>query len=304
MVGAINLGKFKVPFYIEFGFFGLIIILAVLVSIPILIITVIVTLRRMRRSQKLLSELGANYLLDPRTISRTEKNYLDFMRFISHETSNPLQSIIGGLANLRQVIDSPDQRKGYLDQIEIEALRLTRLTADLRLLVQLENPTAQISKQAVQMRAVIASVIMSVADQATDMGIDLTYHGPDRPPRVLANREWLTRVIENLIDNCLKYRSPLSQEIIISLVPNEDDLMVSVSDDGVGISTDLLPQIFDQAYRVPDARTRKKPGSGLGLAIVKRIIEFHNGRIEIKSQYGQGTTVSFSLPLVIQSDLE
>ncbi len=285
------------PFYLEFGFPGLLLIILALLAIPALIITTWIAINRSRRAQKHLRELGEYYAGSNRTPSRMEQAYLDFMRFISHEVSNPLQSIMGGLANLRQVVGDDAPSEVYLDQIESETHRLTRLTADLRMLAQLENPGLHITLQPVQMRAVVASVIMAQTDRAADQGIELTYHGPDRPPRVLANRDWITRVVENLVDNSLKYARGDSQEIIISITPEEDSFHISVSDDGMGISAEMLPNIFDQAYRVPDARIHQQPGSGLGLPITKRIIEQHGGTISVTSEFGQGTIMTFYLPL-------
>ncbi len=286
------------PFYLEFGFPGLVLILLALLAFPVLIFAVWIFFNRSRRAQKHLQELGEYYAHTSRPAPKSEQAYLDFMRFISHEASNPLQSILGGLANLRQVVGEGDPSGVYIDQIEAEAQRLSRLTTDLRMLAQLENPGLHIKLQPVQMRAVIANVIMAQSDRAADLGIELTYHGPDRPPKVLANRDWITRVVENLVDNGLKYTRGNSREIIISITPKEESIQVSVSDDGAGISTDMLPYIFDQAYRVPDARNQQQPGSGLGLPIVKRIIELHSGTIQVSSKFGQGTIVTFVLPQV------
>lgn len=285
------------PFYAEFGFPGLVIILFSLLALPILITTTWIYFRQSRRAQKYLQEIGEYYTQKIRPPSRTEEAYLDFMRLISHEVSNPLQSILGGLANLRQIIVEDDQSTIYLNQIESETQRLSRLNADLRLLAQLENPGLHIALQPVQMRAIVANVVMAQADRAADQGIELTYHGPDRPPRVLANRDWITRVVENLFENSLKYSRKDSREIIISIAPSNSLLQVSVSDDGMGITAEMLPHIFDQAYRVPDARNHRRAGSGLGLAIARRIIEQHDGSINVSSDFGQGTIITFSLPL-------
>ncbi len=290
------------PFFIEFDFLGLLIIILILIAIPALGITAWIYSRRARRTQKYLLELGEYYSPWKRTPSREEEAYLNFIRYISHEVSNPLQSILGGLANLRQVSGEDSQHEVYLNQIESETHRLSRLTTDLRVLAQLENSDLHIAQQPVQMRAVIASVIMAQADRAADQNIELTYHGPDRPPRVLANRDWITRVVENLIDNSLKYIRADSREIIISITTAENQLQISVSDDGMGIPTEMLPHIFDQAYRAPDARSLKQPGSGLGLAITKRIVEQHDGTIRLSSEFGQGTVVTFSLPLATFSE--
>jgi len=285
-------------FFLEFDFFGLVLLILGALALPAFFLF---WLFEKKRHNQLKNEVEtALFTLKPQPPDRDREAYLNFISNISHEVSNPLQGILGALANLRQTsADSP-----YLDQIEEDTHRLSRLVTGLKLLAQLDAPQAPLLAQPVQIRSVVADVIMREADRATAQGIDLVYQGPDPPPRVLANRDQLTQVLCNLVDNSLKYSRPSSQEIAIAVkpLPASNQLQVTVSDDGAGISPAMLPYVFEQAFRLPDARTRQKAGSGLGLPIVKRIIEHHRGEITIDSIYGQGSIVTFTLPLTSATD--
>jgi len=99
------------------------------------------------------------------------------------------------------------------------------------------------------------------------------------------------------VDNSIKYAQEGGGQITISVQDNGDRLHVRVIDNGIGISEEDLPYIFDTAYRAPQTKNFRRAGTGLGLAIVKRIIEQHGGQIQVQSQLGEGTTISFDLPL-------
>jgi signal transduction histidine kinase len=100
-----------------------------------------------------------------------------------------------------------------------------------------------------------------------------------------------------LVDNSIKYAKDGGGEVVISLQEEKEALLVRVSDEGLGISEEDIPYVFDTAYRSPAARSVKRTGSGLGLAIAKRIVEQHGGTIKVQSKLGEGTTVSFNVPL-------
>jgi signal transduction histidine kinase len=143
---------------------------------------------------------------------------------------------------------------------------------------------------------VVEEVIMSLHDAAQAQGVRLRYVGPERPSRVLGDRDRLVQVFRNLVDNGIKYSRGEGGTVIVAVQEEGSSLRVSVSDEGVGIAAEDLPHIFELAYRAPDARSFRRKGSGLGLAIVKRIVEQHGGEIRVQSQVGEGTTFSFGLP--------
>lgn len=228
--------------------------------------------------------------------------YRHFIYNVSHEVSNPLQSIQTNLDNMAGcTLDEASRRRQYHAIIAAEVRRLAGLTENLRLLSRLETPGAPTVREPVNLRGVVEDVIMALFETAEAGGVRLRYVGPERPARVLGDRDHLLQVLMNLVDNGIKYSQPEGGEVIISVQEEQDRLCVRVSDEGVGIAEDDLSHIFDTAYRAPDPRSFRRKGSGLGLAIVKRIVEQHGGEIRVQSRPGEGTTFSFDLPLYTPS---
>lgn len=293
-------------FSARFDLFGLIFLVGLVLTIPLFAGVIVWQMMRIGELRKELRQ--REQLLPPaRRISRSEVAYENFIRTISHQISNALQAILGASTNLALTLaeNAPENNvqnrapQRYLHQVDTETKRLIDLTAKLRLLAQLESENAPISIQPVQLRSVIADVIMQYAEQAIGQEIELLYQGPEHPPRVLANRDQITVAIDNLVNNSLKYAGEDSRRIILGIGHTEGAVQISISDDGVGIPEHFLPEIFDSAYRAPDAQIRRRSGTGLGLAIVKRVAERHHGDIDVHSQYGHGTTVTLTLPLQV-----
>lgn len=230
--------------------------------------------------------------------SQTADAYRHFIRNASHEIANPLQSIQTNLDNMaRCTVEDADRWRHYLEVISTEVGRLMTLTESLRLLAQLETPNAPLLREPVNLKAVIEGVIMARFELAETRRVRLRYVGPERPPRVLGDRDRLNQVLLNLADNGIKYAKPGGGTVIFSLEEAGDRLWVRVSDDGIGIAPEHLQHIGEEAYRAPDARSFLRKGSGLGMPIVKRIVEQHGGTLRIQSQVGEGTTVAFDLPI-------
>ena len=226
--------------------------------------------------------------------------YRNFVRNISHEISNPLQSIQTNLDNMANCTPEEIGRwRQYHSVIAAEVRRLAALTDSLRLLAQLETPNAPLVREPVNMKAVVEDVIMTLAEEGERRRVRLSYVGPERPPRVLGDRDRLHQVLLNLADNSLKYAKKEGGGVIFNVQEQGARLWVRVSDDGVGIPPEGLDHIGKDAYRVPDPRSFRRKGSGLGLAIAMRIIEQHGGELSLRSQPGQGTTVSFDLPIYV-----
>jgi two-component system phosphate regulon sensor histidine kinase PhoR len=174
---------------------------------------------------------------------------------------------------------------------------MASLTENLRLLSHLETPDAPLVREPVNLKGVVEEIIMSLFERADARDVRLRYVGPDRPPRVLGDRDRLRQVLMNLVDNGIKYSKPGGGEVIISVMEQDEHMRVRVSDEGIGIAEDDLPHLFETAYRAPDARSFRRKGSGLGLAIAQRIVQQHGGEIQVQSQPGDGATFSFDLPL-------
>jgi signal transduction histidine kinase len=226
--------------------------------------------------------------------------YRHFIYNVSHEVSNPLQSVQTNLDNMASCpLNEDDRRRQYHAIIASEVRRLVSLTESLRLLSRLETPDAPMVREPVNLKGVIEGVIMALFEEAESQKVRLRYVGPERPRRVLGDRDHLHRVLMNLVHNGIKYSRPEGGEVIVSVQEEDDRLCVRVSDEGIGIPEEYLPHIFDTAYRAPDARSFRREGSGLGLAIARRIVEQHGGEMRVQSQLGEGTTFSFDLPLYV-----
>jgi signal transduction histidine kinase len=231
--------------------------------------------------------------------------YRNFVYSLSHEVANPLQSIQTNLDNMAGCqVDEARRWRQYQATIAAEVKRMSVLTENLRLLAQLETPDAPLVREAVNLKGVVEEVIMAVHDQAEARGVQLRYVGPERPSRVLGDRDRLVQVLRNLVDNGIKYSREEGGTVLIGLYEEGSQLQVRVSDEGVGIAPEDLPHIFDLAYRALDARSFRSKGSGLGLAIAKRIVEQHGGEIRAQSRPGEapGAVFTFSLPLYRASE--
>ena len=225
-----------------------------------------------------------------------QENYRQAIYLLSHEFSTPLQTILTCLSNLTNA-PRPGQEWDRNHSLAVEeARRLGKMVTDMRLLAHLETKGA-ITLQPVNMGAVIKSALMKYGDWAEAASANIQYEGPERLPPVLGDRAQLTHVMENLIDNALKYRRPdIHPKVIVNATVNNDRLYIRVSDNGRGIATEDLPHIFNPTFRSPEASISRKQGSGLGLAIIKHIIEQHKGEITVRSHLGEYTVFSFWLP--------
>ena len=151
------------------------------------------------------------------------------------------------------------------------------------------------------LKVVVEDVMMAQLEFAEKRGVQISYEGPERPARVIGDRDQFYQVILNLVDNGIKYSREEGGEIQISLKDKNKRMFVSVKDDGIGISENDIPFIFNTAYRARGVGSFRSTGSGLGLAIVERIVKQHGGEIWVSSTPGEGTTFTFDIPLYMLS---
>ncbi len=260
--------------------------------------------RHRLRQQRLADELQASRATSAEldassdSASLAADAYRSFIRTVSHEISNPLQSIQTNLDNMAHCTPEETGRwRQYHDAISDQVRRLARLTNQLRLLALLEAPNAPQVREPVNMKAVIEDVIMALAEEAEQRHVRLSYVGPERPARVLGDRDRLCQVLFNVADNGIKYTKPGGGAVMFNVQEHGAHLRVRVADDGIGIAPELLEHVGEDVYRVPDPGTFRRSGSGLGLAIAKRIVQQHGDTLAIQSQPGEGTTVSFDLSI-------
>src|SRR6266699_2083125 len=237
-------------------------------------------------------------------LKKTDKVRRDFVANVSHELRTPLSILRGYIETL---LDNPQTSDKELSRIlrvmERHSKRLGLLVDDLLTLAQLESRSAGLQFSDVQLAQLFQSVIRDwekkLAEKQLKVIVDLS---PDART-IRADETRLHEVLYNLLDNALKY-SRENGEIRLRGAQHGPEIVLSVTDNGIGISKDDLPRVFERFYRADKARSRELGGTGLGLAIVKHIAQLHGGRVEAESEPGRGTTVRVFLPTNMPRDGE
>jgi two-component system phosphate regulon sensor histidine kinase PhoR len=222
----------------------------------------------------------------------------DFVANVSHELRTPLSVIKGYIETLvdgHQDMNLED-RERFLRTIQRHTERLNSLLEDLLTLSRLESINPGLRRESSDFTQLLAGVEEDYRARPAAAGHVLSFQVTPALEPVLIDPLKITQVLENLIDNALKY-TPKGSTITVAVRRHEAEIEVSVSDDGPGIPPADLPHIFERFYRVDKGRSREKGGTGLGLSIVKHIVQLHHGRVWVDSVQGAGSTFSFSLPL-------
>ena len=230
-------------------------------------------------------------------LKQTDKVRRDFVANVSHELRTPLSILRGYIETL---LDNPQTSDKELSRIlrvmERHSKRLGLLVDDLLTLAHLESRSAGLQFSDVQLAELFQSVIRDwekkLAEKQLKVVVDLS---PDART-IRADETRLHEVLYNLLDNALKY-SRENGEIRLRAAQHGPEIVLSVTDNGIGINKDDLPRIFERFYRADKARSRELGGTGLGLAIVKHIAQLHGGRVEAESELGRGTTIRVVLPI-------
>jgi signal transduction histidine kinase len=217
-----------------------------------------------------------------------------FLRRLDHELKNPLTAIRAGLANLAESPSEQARREALLS-VEAQALRLSRLAADLRKLAELEIRLVEHSP--VDITALLQEVFALAQEQPEAGERHLNLSIPQAPwplPQVTGDPDLIFLAVHNLMENALKFTRPGDT---IELHASEDgtSLLIEVADTGPGIPSEEQPHVWEELFR--GEAGRGIPGSGLGLALVRAIAERHDGQISLRSRPGQGTIFSLRLPL-------
>ncbi len=229
----------------------------------------------------------------------------DFVANVSHELRTPLTAVIGYIETLKGAArNDPDAQARFLDRMGKEAVRMNRLVSDLLSLSRVEAVERQRPGEAVPLIPVLRASIASLAGSARDASVTVELVGEPGEIVLPGDEDQLRQVINNLLENAIKYGAEGGIVWIRVHPPARDALLrseavrVTVEDRGPGIDPIHLPRITERFYRVDDHRSREMGGTGLGLAIVKHIVNRHRGRLDIDSAPGQGTRVSLVLPVL------
>jgi PAS domain S-box-containing protein len=224
-----------------------------------------------------------------------EEQRSTFISVISHELQTPIAIIKGYASTLARTDANFDAGtiRSRLLAIEDEADRLNKLVANLLYASRIQAHGLLMDVASLDLAQLIRRMVRRLQAKSSDVQVMLSI--PEHLPVVIADRERIEEVLQNLLDNAVKY-SPRQHELTVACYVTGEEVIVSVSDAGMGIALREQEQIFDRFHRVGDPLSQANPGAGLGLYICKAIIEAHGGRIWVESTLRQGSTFSFSLP--------
>ncbi|NMB46204.1 MAG: phosphate regulon sensor histidine kinase PhoR [Firmicutes bacterium] len=252
------------------------------------------------RSQRTGKIVGVVAILhDITELKHLEKVRSDFVANVSHELRTPLTSVKGFVETLLDgALEDPEASRRFLTIVSTETDRMVNLVKDLLELSRLEGTDRALSLLPLDMVNLVKEISDSYQELAQEAELELHMEIVDQLPLVDGDATLLRQVITNLLDNAIKYTEPDGQ-VWLTLDSEGETVRLVVRDTGVGIPAKHLDRIFERFYRVDKGRCRKMGGTGLGLAIVKHIVEKHHGKIEVKSEYGEGTAFTVKLPAAV-----
>ena len=236
-----------------------------------------------------------NYMTDQ--ISRTDSLKNDFISTVSHELRTPLTAIKGWTETLISMEDNGDETLTQgLNVILAESERLYSLVEDLLDFSRLENGNIRLRLQKIDILAELDEAVFVFRDRATRKGLQLYYNTPDIPAPAFADPDRIKQVFVNILDNAIKYTNE-GGSITITAGITGKELLISITDTGCGISEEDIPHIKEKFYKA----NLSVKGSGIGLAVADELVELHNGKLNIRSKQGEGTTVDILLPLSVNA---
>ena len=224
----------------------------------------------------------------------------DFVSNISHELRTPLASLKAVVETLQDgALDDPPAAKRFLRRAAGEIDTLTQMVEELLELSRIESGQVPLKVRETAVSDLLLIPLDRLKPQASRKNIELSLDVAANLPKVIADEERIQRVVTNLIHNAIKFTPEHGAVQVSAKLGNDssDEIYISVKDNGIGISSDDLPRIFERFYKSDRARTRHDSSTGLGLAISRHIVQAHNGRIGVNSTEGKGSTFYFTLPI-------
>jgi two-component system phosphate regulon sensor histidine kinase PhoR len=230
-------------------------------------------------------------------LKKTDQVRRDFVANISHELRTPLSILRGYIETL---LEHPETSGRELSRIlgvmDRHSKRLDMIVEDLLTLAQLESANPNLQLANVDLTSFLGEIVHDWEKKLGSKRLKVSVDVSSELAPIRADRTRLQEALYNLLDNAVKY-SHENGQIRLTAQRRNSEIALSVSDNGIGISREDLPRIFERFYRVDKARTQDKvPGTGLGLAIVKHVAQLHGGRVDAESEVGQGTTIRVILP--------
>lgn len=237
-------------------------------------------------------------LHDLTRLRRLENVRKEFVANVSHELKTPVTLIQGFLETLQDgTPHKPEDVAKFMQIMSAQAVRLNQIIEDLLSLSRLEQDAEQgrIDLTRQPLRPILTAAIAACQSQAQARQVAVDLDCPE-DLFISVNSRLLEQALINLLDNAVKYSEPGGRIEVFARVADAE-VVLGVSDQGVGIEAEHLPRLFERFYRVDKGRSREQGGTGLGLAIVKHILQAHNGRVAVESRVGRGSTFSLHLPI-------
>ena len=221
----------------------------------------------------------------------------EFLQNLSHEIKTPIFAIQGYVDTLLNgAMDNPEISRRFLENTSRNVGRMVDLVNDLDEITRLESGEQPMHKENFVVQDLTREVYETLAPRAIEKKISCSIKkGCEQPVEVVADREKITRVLINLVENSIKYGQPGGYVVAGIYKTDDKHVLIEISDNGIGISEEHLPRIFERFYRTDLARNRKIGGSGLGLSICKHIIEAHGQTMHVRSKVDVGSSFGFTL---------
>ena len=231
------------------------------------------------------------------SLKKNETFRKEFLQNLSHEFKTPVFAIQGYIETLLQgAMDNPETNKRFLEKTAKNTERLVTLLKDLDEISKLERGELKLHKQYFVIQDLTREVFENLFWKAEQQNISFSFKkGCEQPLTVFADKEKIRQVLNNLVDNSIKY-GRFGGTVVASMYNTDDKIiLVEISDDGMGINEKYLNRVFERFFRTNEGRGRDAAGSGLGLSICKHIIEAHGHTIHVRSKENVGTTIGFTL---------
>jgi two-component system phosphate regulon sensor histidine kinase PhoR len=236
-------------------------------------------------------------LHDVTELRRLERVRQEFVANVSHELKTPLSSIKAYAETLQNgALNDRETSHRFVSQIEEQAERLHSLILDMLTLARIESDQQAFEIVPVAVGDVVTACLGAYQAAADTKHLHLSAEIDDADLRVQADREGLREILDNLVDNAIKY-TPEQGRVTVRCRADGEFATIAVEDTGIGIAADELARVFERFYRVDKARSREMGGTGLGLSIVKHLAQSFEGEVGVESKKGQGTTFTVMLPL-------
>ncbi|MFT4154631.1 sensor histidine kinase [Parafilimonas sp.] len=230
-------------------------------------------------------------------LKNNERYRREFLQNLAHEIKTPIFAIQGYVDTLLGgAMENPAIAKKFLENTSRNVTRMVDLVHDLDEITRLESGEQLLHKKKFVMQEVIREVFETLSKKAAEKNIHCSIKkGCEQPVEVFADKEKISRVLINLVDNAIKYGKTDGHVTAGIYNTDEKHILIEISDNGIGIAGRHLSRVFERFYRTDTGRSRNAGGTGLGLAICKHIIEAHNQSIHVRSKENVGTTTGFTL---------